>query len=124
MSVLVDVFALIAALIHIVVGALESFFYDRPAIRAFLTGSTADAPEVRLWRFFVGIYNMFLGLGLVAGVIALHTGHETVGRTLIVYLSVFMVASGIVFLLTTPRLWRGALGQLVAPALALLSMLL
>ncbi len=124
MNGVVQVFALIAALIHLVVGALEGFFYDRPAIRVFLTGSAADAPEVQLWRFFVGIYNIFLGLGIVAGVIALHAGHPAVGRTLIYYVCAFMVASGIVFLVTTPRLWRGAIGQLLPPGIAILAALL
>lgn len=120
----VQVFALLAALIHLAVGTLEGFFYDRAAIRVFLTGSAADAPEVQLWRFFVGIYNILLGLGIIAGIIALHIGYPTVGRTLIFFVCGFMVASGIVFLITTPRLWRGALGQLVAPGIAILIALL
>lgn len=121
MNLVAQIFALVAALIHIVVGVLESFFYDRPAVRTFLTGSAADAPEAQLWRFFVGIYNMLLGAGIVAGLIALRTGDETVGQVLIGYVCAFMVVSGAVFLITTPRLWQGALGQLVAPAIALLA---
>ncbi|MEU1895577.1 DUF1304 family protein [Streptomyces pristinaespiralis] len=44
-------------------------------------------PGVQLWRFNVGFYNLFLALGLIAGFVALHLGQETVGRTLIAYLS-------------------------------------
>jgi putative membrane protein len=116
-----QVFALLAALIHLVVGTLERFFYDRPAVRLFLTTSTADAPEVTLWRSGVAVYNLLLGLGLVAGVVAVHTGDSTAGRALVGYLCAFMIVSAVVFAVSFPRLWRGALGQGLAPAVALLA---
>jgi putative membrane protein len=116
-----QVFALLAAVTHLVVGTLERFFYDRPAVRVFLTTSPADAPEVTLWRSGVAVYNLLLGLGLIAGVVALHTGDATVGRTLVIYLCVFLIASALVFAASFPRLWRGALGQGLPPALALLA---
>ncbi|TPQ17795.1 DUF1304 domain-containing protein [Streptomyces sporangiiformans] len=121
MNLVTQVFALIAAVTHIAVGTLERFFYDRPAVRVLLTTSTADAPEVTLWRSGVAVYNILLGLGLVAGVVAQHTGDSTVGDTLIVYLCAFLIASAIVFVASFPRLWRGALGQGLPPAIALLA---
>ncbi|MER6125167.1 DUF1304 family protein [Streptomyces sp. NPDC001795] len=111
MNVVTQVFAAIAALTHIAVGTLERFFYDRPAVRVFLTTSTADAPEVTLWRSGVAVYNVLLCLGLVAGVVALHTGAPAAGRTLILYVCAFLIASALAFVATFPRLWRGALGQ-------------
>jgi putative membrane protein len=74
--------------------------------RELLIGSTADAPEVRLWRFNVGNYNLSLALGLIAGFVALHLGHETVGRTLIIYLSFFMIGGGIMRFISDSKLWR------------------
>ncbi|MCL8017200.1 DUF1304 domain-containing protein [Streptomyces sp. AS02] len=123
MNLVTQVFALIAALIHIVVGVLERFCYDRPAVRVFLTASPADAPEVTLWRSGVAVYNLLLGLGLIAGVIALQTDGSTVGRTLIFYLCAFLIASAVVFVVSFPKLWRGALGQGLAPAVALIAAL-
>ncbi|SOE06600.1 hypothetical protein [Streptomyces sp. Ag109_G2-15] len=49
------------------------------------------------------------------------TGDSTIGRTLIVYLCVFLSACAIVFLVSFLRLWRGALGQGLPPAIALLA---
>jgi putative membrane protein len=118
-NLVTQVFVLLAAVTHIVVGTLERFFYHRPAVRVFLTTSPADAPEVTLWRSGVAVYNILLGLGLIAGFIALHTGDTTVGRTLIVYLCAFLVVSGVLFYVSFPRLWRGAVGQALAPAVAL-----
>ncbi|AUY48007.1 DUF1304 domain-containing protein [Streptomyces sp. CB01881] len=116
-----QLFALLAAAIHVIVWPLESFLYGHPRVRYLLTGSTADAPEVRLWRFNVGFYNLFLALGLAAGVTALHTGHATTGRALITYVSAFMIAGGITLFVSEPRLWRGALGQAVPPAMVLIA---
>ncbi|MBT2438748.1 DUF1304 domain-containing protein [Streptomyces sp. ISL-36] len=125
MHVVSQVFALIAAAVHVSVWPLESFLYERrPWVRVFLTGSTADAPEVRLWRFNVGFYNLFLALGMIAGFVALRLGHETVGRTLIVYLAAFMVAGGITLVVSAPKLWRGGLGQAVPGVVILLTELL
>ncbi|MFF8608240.1 DUF1304 domain-containing protein [Streptomyces sp. NPDC015346] len=120
MNVVSQVFALIAAAIHLLVWPLESFLYARPQVRVLLTGSTADAPEVRLWRFNVGFYNLFLALGMIAGFVALRLGHETVGRTLVLYLAAFMVAGGITLFVSDRKLWGGALGQAVPGAVILL----
>ncbi|MFE9776000.1 DUF1304 domain-containing protein [Streptomyces sp. NPDC005931] len=119
MNAVTQTFALLAALIHLVVGTLERFCYGRPAVRRFLTTSTADAAEATLWRCGVAVYNVLLALGLVAGVVALHTGDTTVGRTLVVFLCVLLIVSAVLFALSFPRLWRGALGQGLPPAVAL-----
>ncbi|MBD0839955.1 DUF1304 family protein [Streptomyces sp. TRM68416] len=121
MNLVSQVFASLTALIHIVVGLVERFGYTRPAVRVFLTKSAADAPEVTVWRSGVAVYNVLLGLGLVAGVIALHTGDTTVGRTLIFYLCAFLIASAVLFWVSFPKLWQGALSQGVPPAVVLLA---
>ncbi|MFF7454360.1 DUF1304 domain-containing protein [Kitasatospora sp. NPDC008115] len=121
MNAVSQVFALIAAAVHLVVWPLESFLYGHPRVRRLLTASTADAPQVRLWRVNVGFYNLYLALGLVAGLVALHVGEPVVGRTLILYLSAFMIAAGATLLASNPHLWPGALGQALPPAAVLLA---
>ncbi|MFJ2186937.1 DUF1304 domain-containing protein [Kitasatospora sp. NPDC087861] len=121
MNAVSQVFAMLAAAIHLIVWPLESFLYGHPRVRFLLTGSTADAPEVRLWRFNVGFYNLFLALGLVAGLVLLHTGHDGSGRAVITYIAAFMVAGGITLFVSEPKLWRGALGQAVPAAAILLA---
>ncbi|MGY1454043.1 DUF1304 domain-containing protein [Streptomyces sp. SS8] len=119
MNVFSQVAALTAAAVHVFVWPLESFLYGSARVRLFLTGSTADAPEVRLWRVNVGFYNLFLALGLIAGVVSLHTGDANTGRSLIVYVCLFMVAAGTVLFVSDRGLWRGSLGQAAPPAIAL-----
>ena len=121
MNAVSQVFAIVAAAVHVFVWPLESFLYGRPWVRVFLTGSTADAPEVRLWRFNVGFYNLFLALGLIAGFVALRLGHEPPGRPLIIYVSVFMIGGGIMLLFSAPRLCPGSLGQAAPPLVVLLA---
>lgn len=130
MTVIAWVCALVAALIHIVVFAWESLFIERRAIHEGIFSVPAgDLPAIRLWTFGLGFYNLFLGLGLVVGVVAWAAGHETVGRTLVVYICAFLVLCGLV-LFVADRLGYarrrgsqlgGALAQGVPPLLALLA---
>jgi putative membrane protein len=82
--------------------------------------------------FGVGFYNLFLGCGMVVGVIAWMSGNETVGSTLVTYICLFMVLSGVV-LFIADRLGfggergksiGGALGQSLPPLVALTAALL
>jgi putative membrane protein len=95
MTVVVWIFALLAATIHIVVFAWEAFLIERPSVHEGVFG-LPYVPAVRVWAFGVGFYNLFLGCGMVVGVIAWMSGNETVGRTLVTYICLFMVLSGIV----------------------------
>ncbi|MFF3067734.1 DUF1304 domain-containing protein [Kitasatospora sp. NPDC057904] len=121
MNAVSQVFAMLAAAVHIIAWPLESFLYGHPRVRFLLTGSTADAPEVRVWRFNVGFYNLFLALGLVAGLVLLHTRHDTAGRAMITYVSTFMIAGGVILFVSEPKVWRGALAQALPPVVVLLA---
>jgi putative membrane protein len=130
MTVVVWVFALIAAAIHLLVFVFEAFLITRPAIhQGVFAVPAADVPAVRLWSFGVGFYNLFLGLGMVAGVVAWMLGYVTVGQTLVFYLLVFIFLSGLV-LLVADRLALGrekgsgiggAIGQSGPPLIALVA---
>ena len=131
MTVVVWVFALIAAALHIVVFACEAFLIERPSVHEGVFG-LPYVPAVRMWAFGVGFYNLFLGCGLIAGVIAWMSGNETVGGRLVIYICLFMVLSGIV-LFIADRLGFGgsggksivgALGQSLPPLVALVAALL
>ncbi len=127
------VFALLAALIHVVVWTFEAFLIRRPFVhdRVFATPA-ADLPAIRLWTFGLGFYNLFLGLGLAAGVVLWAAGAETVGRTLVVYTTLFMALCGVVLFIDDRlgfgrirgRHIGGAFGQAVPPLVALVATLL
>jgi putative membrane protein len=130
MTVVVWVFALVTAVVHIVVFVLEAFLVDRPAVYGKAFGLPADhVPAIRLWTFGVGFYNLFIGLGLVGGVVAWMAGYQSVGRTLVLYLLAFTFLSGLVLLvadrmaLSRPRGTGigGAIGQSAPPLVALIA---
>jgi putative membrane protein len=111
----------------------EAFLIGRPTVHQGIFGvPTSDVPAVRLWAFGVGFYNLFLGCGMVAGVILWMAGNETVGRTLVIYICSFMVLGGIVlFIADRLGLGRergkgigGALAESVPPLVALVAALL
>jgi putative membrane protein len=130
MIVVVWVFALIAAVVHLLVFVWEALLIRRPRVHQGVFGIPAgDVPAIRLWAFGVGFYNLFLGLGMVGGVVAWMLGYTTAGQTLVIYLLVFMFLSGIV-LLVADRLALGrergkgiggAVGQSGPPLVALIA---
>jgi len=131
-TVVVWIFALFAATIHIVVFVWESFLIARPHVHQGVFGvPTADVPAVRLWSFCVGFYNLFLACGMIIGVIAWMSGNEPVGRTLVTYICIFMVLGGLVlFIADRLGLGRergkgigGALGESLPPLIALIAAL-
>lgn len=86
---------------------------------------TEDFSKVRLWAFNQGFYNLFFAAGAIGGVIALNTGSETVGRTLVLFTCGSMFLAGIVLFVSDPRKQRlsGALGQGVPPLIVLIASL-
>ena len=132
MTLIVWGFALLAALLHVVVFAWEALLFQRPGVHQGVFGTApADVPAVRLWAFGVGFYNLFLACGAVAGVVAWAVGQEIVGRALVFYTCLFMFLSGIVLYiadrmaLSRPRGAgvSGALGQSLPPLVALIALL-
>ena len=130
MTVVVWIFALLAAASHIVVFTWEALFIGRPRVHRGVFG-LPYVPAVRVWAFGVGFYNLFLACGMIAGVIAWMSGNETVGRTLVIYVCLFMVLGGIV-LFIADRLGFGgergksivgALGESAPPLIALVASL-
>ena len=111
MMLVVWTFALLAAMLRVVVFVWEALLFQRPGVHQ---------------RIF-----LFLGSGAVAGVISWSAGNETVGRTLI-YTCLFMFLSGLVLLIADRlELGRargeglgGALAQSVPPLVALIAAVL
>lgn len=124
MNLVTQLSATIAVLFHVVAFVLESLFFHRPSVQTFLLGKPEPAAGVRLWAFNQGFYNLFLAAGPVAGLIAYHAGHESVGRALVIYGCAFMAACGVVLFISDRRLWRSMLGQSGPPLIALIALLL
>jgi putative membrane protein len=115
-----QVFALLAALVHVLVFVLESVLWMRPAVhRRFLVRSRDHAGLLRPLMLNQGFYNLFLAAGILAGLVMLRAGRETAGTAVVVFCCASIVAAAIVLLGTERRLLRAALVQGVPAALAL-----
>jgi putative membrane protein len=57
MTVVVWIFALVAAVVHLLAFAWETLLFQRPSVHEGVFAiPTADVPPVRLWAFNVGFY--------------------------------------------------------------------
>jgi putative membrane protein len=130
MSVVAQVFAALAAFVHVLVFVWETLLIRRPAIhRGIFRIASEDVPAVLLWSVNQGFYNLFLAGGTIAGLVALHTGDVATGRVLVLYTCAFMALCGVVlgvsdaFGLGRPKGsgWTGALGQLSPPLVVLIA---
>ena len=120
MPIVAQVFALLAAAIHVWFFVLESLLFARPGVATRFGLTTPDQVEaVRPMAFNQGFYNLFLAIGIAAGVAQIAGGAEVAGRSIVLFACLCMVWAGIVLLVTSPRRARAALLQLVPPLIAI-----
>ncbi|HET9900211.1 MAG TPA: DUF1304 domain-containing protein [Actinomycetes bacterium] len=133
MTVLAWIATVVTATVHILVFVGESLLFQHPRVhQGVFSVPTAEVQPVRLWAFNVGFYNLFLGCGMIAGVITWAAGNEAVGRALVLYTCLFAFLAGIVLFvsdrmaLSRPRGTGvgGAIGQSVPPLVALIALAL
>ena len=123
MMVLAVIAAVVSGVNHLAAWLMESFLFHRPKVQRILLGRADSPPEVGLWAFNQGFYNLFLAVGAIVGVVAWLGDEPTVGRTLIVFSCSAMALAGVVLFISDRRLWRGALGQFLPSAIAVLATL-
>lgn len=92
---------------------LESVAFSRVYHR-FGLHSPAEAAVAGGFAFNQGFYNLFLALGVVAG---LYLGD----RSLVWFGCAVMIGAGLVLVGSSRRMWRAALIQAAPPAIALLA---
>ena len=116
MSPIAQLAALVAALLHVGFFYLESIVFSRPTVWArFYIGSQEQADIVRPMALNQGFYNLFLGLGIVAGLVLIATGAETAGTAIVLFACASMVLAGIVLLATDSRFLSAAAMQALPP---------
>jgi len=119
-----QLFALLAGVLHVVIFCMESLWFMRPKIhKRFGAATTADAEARRLFAFNQGFYNLFLAVGVIAGLALIDFGGDaTVGRTLVLFSCACMAAAGVVlFFSAGRRMLQAAVIQTIFPLLAWVS---
>lgn len=121
MNLASQVFALLAAALHVLIFCMESLWFMRPTVhKRFGAATAADAEARRLFAFNQGFYNLFLAAGTLAGLAMLHLGGDaTIARTLVLFACACMAGAGVVLLLSAGRrMLRAAALQAAFPLLA------
>jgi putative membrane protein len=117
--------ALLAALIHVMFFLLESVLFQRPDVwRRFGLTSAEQATVVRPMAFNQGFYNLFLALGVLAGLLLIISGNQVAGKAIVMFACAAMVGAGVVLLATNRRFLAAAAIQAAPPLVALIAMAL
>jgi putative membrane protein len=117
--------ALVAAAFHILFFVLESVTFSQPSVAArFGLTSPEQIAAVRPMAFNQGFYNLFLAIGVVAGLGLAATGSVEAGRAIVLFACAAMTAAGVVLLATSRRFARSAAIQSVPPLIAILATIL
>ena len=120
MTILAAVFAILAALLHVLFFAYESVLFERPDVHARFQTRTEDVPAVKPWAYNQGFYNLFLAVGALVGAVLALAGQETVGLALILFACGSMVSAALVLVVTNRSMVRAAATQGAFPLLAVI----
>jgi putative membrane protein len=116
--------AALAALIHLWIFAMESLWFLRPTVWSrFGLRSQEDARVVRSFAYNQGFYNLFLAVGVIAGLGLLMTHDFEAARVLVLFACGSMVAAGVVLFLHDRRFLRAAAVQAGPPLVAIAGIL-
>lgn len=121
MNLSCQVFALLAAALHVYIFCMESLWFMQPRVhKRFGAATSAAAEATRLFAFNQGFYNLFLAIGIFVGLALLNTGGNLImGQTLVLFSCASMVAAAVVLLFSAgPRMLRAAVMQGIFPLLA------
>lgn len=120
MNLASQLFALLAAVLHVLVFCMESLWFMHPRIHKRFGARTTEAAETcRLFAFNQGFYNLFLAVGIFAGLALIdHGGNVIAGQALVLFSCACMLGAAVVLLFSAGRVMvRAAAIQGVFPLL-------
>ncbi|MFI7483819.1 DUF1304 family protein [Kocuria sp. M1R5S2] len=124
MNLLSQIFAGATALALVTVFVLEAFFHHRRALYPIFLIRPEDVPAVRMWAVNVGFYNLCYAIGIIIGLVLLHSEWVEAGRALVLFGCASHVVLGVVLFASERRLWVSALGQSMVPLVAVVAYLI
>ena len=123
MLIAAQIYAVLAAVLHVVFFIFESVLWSKPAVyRRFGIASQEQADTIGAMAYNQGFYNLALAIGVLIGVVlaGLSGDQIVIGKTLIIFGTGCMAAAGAVLLSTGRSYLRAAAIQFVPAALALI----
>lgn len=117
MPVIAQVFAALAAALHVMIFAMESLLWSQPKVwKRFAVASQADADVLQPMAFNQGFYNLFLAIGIVFGLIM----GGVAGHAIVVFACFSIVGAAVVLAFGGSKYFRAAFAQGITPAIALI----
>lgn len=113
------VLAALAAAVHVYIFWLETLAFETAGRKAFGV-SAEDAAVMRPWAFNQGFYNLFLAIGVVAG-LGLTNADRDAGIAVVVFAISSMATAAMVLVGSDRSKARGALVQGLFPVLGLVA---
>ncbi|MFI5691296.1 DUF1304 domain-containing protein [Kribbella sp. NPDC051586] len=116
MSLIAQVFVVVAGVFHVFVFAMESLLFRKPGMyRRFLVKDDTEMATARPWAFNQGFYNLFLAIGALGGLV---WGGDK-GHAIALFACACMAGAGVVLVASDRRMIRAAATQAVPPIVAL-----
>jgi len=123
MLIAAQIFAVLAAVLHVVFFIFESVLWSKPAVyRRFGIASQEQADTIGAMAYNQGFYNLALAIGVLVGVVlaGLDGDQVVIGKTLMIFGTGCMAVAGAVLASTGRNYLRAAAIQFVPAALALI----
>lgn len=115
----IKLFAGLAGIIHVLFFVMESILWMNPKVHSrFLVEDFADAEAINVFIMNQGFYNLFLAMGIFAG-LYIFRSNAIVGKTLVAYISSVMLGAAIVLIITVPAMVTGFIVQGLPPLIVL-----
>jgi putative membrane protein len=122
MPLVAQLAALLAAAIHVWFFVLESVLFGRPGVAArFGLRTEEQIAAVRPMAFNQGFYNLFLAIGIAAGIALIAAGSAEAGRAVVLFSCACMVGAGVILLATSRRFFQASLVQALPPLVAIVA---
>jgi putative membrane protein len=111
--------AALAALLHVLIFAMESLWWTAPQMHATFGLTEAQAEGTRAMAFNQGFYNLFLAIVAGAGIVAYGLGESVAGAALVIAGVGSMLAAALVLILSDRTRALAAITQGTLPLVAL-----
>ncbi|WP_033376800.1 DUF1304 domain-containing protein [Alloscardovia criceti] len=113
------IFAGISAAIHILIAYMEMYAWKGSLARKIFGGTPEEAEPFTFYAYNQGLYNLFLAIEVIAGIIVTLFAQYTIGGTLMIAGVASMTAAAIGLVLKDNSYQAAAFKQGTFPAFAL-----